>query len=115
VKTLVLNDQPLLHMALDLVLEDAKSDVAHFADAGAFVRALGADTRCLIIDLATKGLDLEKVLDAVKARATDAGVVLLGEKRALVSEPRTVLWTKEPYTDRERIAAFVKSLIHPRG
>lgn len=105
-KTIVLNDEPLLHMALMLVLEKTKPDVVHLKTVDEAIAALDADVGCVVLDLGMPGLDRSRIEAAMQEAAPNASVVLIGPKSDELP-PMRHLWTATPHTDAAAIAEFV--------
>lgn len=107
-KVVVLNDEPLLHVALELVLEKVPATIVHAADARAFEAALDADVAAAIIDGAMKNAATS--IETLKKKAPAAGLVLINAAQAPAGFAHTFA-TAEPYTDREQITAFVTARV----
>src|SRR5262249_36485684 len=107
-KVVVLNDEPLLHVALQLVLEKVPANVVHVADTRAFEAALDAEVAAVIIDAAMKSS--ASAIETLKKKAPSAGLVLINAAAAPPGFAHAFA-SAEPYTDREKIAAFVNARV----
>jgi DNA-binding NarL/FixJ family response regulator len=106
-KTLVLNDDPLMHLALGMVL-DAIPNVQHLANAKELSAALDANVACVIVDCGMPGLDLPKIAAAVAEKSPRAGLVVLGKTAALPGFPeKQLMFTEELHSQREKIGAWI--------
>ena len=107
-KVVVLNDEPLLHVALGLVLEKVQATIVHAADARAFEAALDADVAAVIIDGAMKNAGA--AIETLKKKAPAAGLVLINAAQPPAGFAHAFA-SAEPYTDREKIADFVRTRV----
>lgn len=106
-KTLVLNDEPLMHLALSIIL-DKIPNVQHVATAEELLAQLDPQVACVVVDRGAKQLDLAKIAGDLAKRSPAAGLLVLGAKIALPALPAArVKFTEELHTEREAIAAWI--------
>ena len=105
-KTLLLNDEPMLQLALGLVLEKVKTELVHVPDEKRLFAALTPDTAAVVIDLGTHGIDVATAANRIHAEAPRAALILFGGGDSPPAV-RYTFWTARPYDDREKIAAAV--------
>lgn len=106
-KTLVLNDEPLLHLALSLIL-DKIPNVVHLSTAAELSAQLSPEVGCVVIDRAAKGVELGKIAAELAKKSPHAGLVVLGKKTDLpgIPEPQ-LLFTDQLHSQKDQIAAWI--------
>lgn len=106
-KTLVLNDEPLLHLALSLIL-DKIPGVVHLSTAAELIAQLSPEVGCVVVDRGAKNLELAKIAAELVRKSPQAGLVVLGKKTVVPGIPEAQLFfTEELHSQREQIAAWI--------